>query len=34
MGPTDSLHFNSGITHHMRNIGDEDAELLVVIYNP
>lgn len=34
LGPTDSLHFNSGITHHMRNIGDEDAELLVVIYNP
>jgi uncharacterized cupin superfamily protein len=28
------LHFNSGITHHMRNIGDVDAELLVVIYNP
>ncbi len=30
----DSLHFNSGIQHHMRNVGDEDAELLVVIYNP
>lgn len=34
LGPADSLHFNSGITHHMRNIGDVDAELLVVIYNP
>lgn len=34
LGPTDSLHFNSGIRHHMRNIGDVDAELLVVIYNP
>ena len=34
LGPADSLHFNSGISHHMRNIGDEDAELLVVIYNP
>ena len=34
LGPTDSLHFNSGISHNMRNIGDEDAELLVVIYNP
>ena len=32
--PADSLHFNSGIQHHMRNVGDEDAELLVVIYNP
>ena len=34
LGPSDSLHFNSGISHHMRNTGDEDAELLVVIYNP
>jgi transcriptional regulator with XRE-family HTH domain len=34
LGPTDSLHFNSGISHHMRNTGDDDAELLVVIYNP
>ena len=32
--PSDSLHFNSGISHHMRNTGEEDAELLVVIYNP
>jgi transcriptional regulator with XRE-family HTH domain len=30
----DSLHFNSGIQHHMRNVGEKDAELLVVIYNP
>ena len=30
----DSLHFNSGIQHHMRNVGREEAELLVVIYNP
>lgn len=30
----DSLHFNSGIQHHMRNVGQEEAELLVVIYNP
>lgn len=29
-----SLHFNSGIQHHMRNTGDEDAELVVVVYNP
>jgi transcriptional regulator with XRE-family HTH domain len=34
LGPSDALHFNSGIQHHMRNIGDENAELLVVIYTP
>jgi transcriptional regulator with XRE-family HTH domain len=34
LGPSDSLHFNSGIRHHMRNVGKKDAELLVVIYNP
>lgn len=34
LGPADSLHFNSGIRHHMRNVGEKDAELLVVIYNP
>jgi len=30
----DSLHFNSGIRHHMRNAGKKDAELMVVVYNP
>jgi len=30
----ESLHFNSGIRHMLRNIGDETAELLVVIYGP
>jgi len=30
----DSLHFNSGIRHNLKNIGDKDAELLVVIYGP
>jgi quercetin dioxygenase-like cupin family protein len=30
----DSLHFNSGIRHKMRNIGEETAELVVVIYGP
>jgi quercetin dioxygenase-like cupin family protein len=30
----ESLHFNSGIQHLLRNIGKTDAELLVVIYNP
>ncbi len=30
----DSLHFNSGISHNLRNVGKTDAELIVVIYNP
>ncbi|MBI5062740.1 MAG: helix-turn-helix transcriptional regulator [Desulfatitalea sp.] len=30
----DSLHFNSGIQHHMRNTGKQDAELMVVVYHP
>jgi uncharacterized cupin superfamily protein len=30
----DSLHFNSGIRHKMRNVGKKEAELLVVIYGP
>lgn len=30
----DSLHFNSGISHHMRNVGSRKAELVVVIYGP
>jgi len=30
----DSLHFNSGIRHFLKNIGAEQAELLVVIYAP
>lgn len=34
LGPADSLHFNSSVQHHIRNVGREDAELLVVIYNP
>lgn len=34
IGQGDSLHFNSGIRHKMRNIGDSATELLVVIYGP
>lgn len=34
LSPGESLHFNSGIQHHLKNIGETDAELLVVIYNP
>ncbi|MDA8139455.1 MAG: cupin domain-containing protein, partial [Desulfobacteraceae bacterium] len=29
-----SLHFNSGIQHHMRNVGKNEAELVVVVYDP
>jgi len=29
-----SLHFNSGIKHQMRNVGKTPAKLLVVIYGP
>ncbi|MCG8617575.1 MAG: cupin domain-containing protein, partial [Desulfobacterales bacterium] len=30
----ESLHFNSGIKHDLRNTGDESAELIVVVYAP
>jgi len=30
----ESLHFNSGIRHKIKNTGDKKAELLVVIYTP
>ena len=30
----DSLHFNSGIRHRMRNVSDVNADMLVVIYQP
>ncbi|MBF0243020.1 MAG: cupin domain-containing protein [Desulfamplus sp.] len=30
----DSLHFNSGIKHDLRNVGKTDAELIVVVYTP
>jgi quercetin dioxygenase-like cupin family protein len=30
----ETLHFNSGITHKLRNLSDEEANLLVVIYTP
>ncbi len=34
LAANDSLHFNSGIPHNLKNVGQETAELLVVIYNP
>ncbi|WP_321491295.1 XRE family transcriptional regulator [uncultured Desulfobacter sp.] len=30
----DSLHFNSGIKHDLRNVGPRNAELIVVVYAP
>ena len=30
----DSLHFNSGIRHRMRNVSENRAEMLVVVYGP
>jgi transcriptional regulator with XRE-family HTH domain len=30
----DSLHFNSGVKHDLRNTGNIDAELIVVVYAP
>lgn len=30
----DSLHFNSGIKHDLKNIGKTDAHLIVVVYAP
>jgi quercetin dioxygenase-like cupin family protein len=30
----ENLHFNSGIAHKLRNVSDEEAKLLVVIYTP
>jgi quercetin dioxygenase-like cupin family protein len=30
----DSLHFNSGIRHQMRNVGEDSVEMVVVIYQP
>lgn len=30
----DFLHFNSGIKHDLRNVGNEDALLIVVVYAP
>ena len=34
LGSGDSLHFNSSIVHKLRNLSDEKAELLVVLYTP
>jgi len=30
----ETLHFNSGMTHKLRNVSEEEAKLLVVIYTP
>jgi quercetin dioxygenase-like cupin family protein len=31
---SETLHFDSGIPHKLRNLGDEEAKLLVVLYTP
>ena len=30
----ETLHFNSGIQHNLRNCGESTAELIVVVYSP
>lgn len=30
----DALQFNSGIKHDLKNVGETDAELIVVVYSP
>jgi len=30
----ESFHFNSGVTHRLRNLSDDKAKLIVVIYTP
>lgn len=32
--PSECIHFNSSIVHKLRNISEEKAELLVVLYTP
>ncbi len=32
--PGGSLHFNSAVQHDLRNTGEKDAELIVVVYAP
>jgi transcriptional regulator with XRE-family HTH domain len=34
LDPGESLHFNSSITHKIRNLSAEKAEMLVVLYTP
>jgi transcriptional regulator with XRE-family HTH domain len=34
LNASESLHFNSGIPHKIRNIGEEKVELIVVVYGP
>ncbi len=34
LGPDKCIHFNSSIVHKLRNLSDERAELIVVLYTP
>jgi len=34
LSPENSIHFNSSIVHKLRNVSQEKAELIVVLYTP
>ena len=34
LGPNQSIHFNSSIVHKLKNISNQKAELLVILYTP
>ncbi len=34
LNKNESLHFNSGISHNLKNVGESVAELIVVVYGP
>ncbi len=34
LGKEQTIHFNSGVVHRLRNLGKEVAKLIVVIYTP
>jgi mannose-6-phosphate isomerase-like protein (cupin superfamily) len=34
LGRGQSLHFNSAISHKLRNLGDKPARFIAVIYTP
>jgi mannose-6-phosphate isomerase-like protein (cupin superfamily) len=34
IAPGQSLHFNSAISHTLRNLGDKPAKFIAVLYTP
>ncbi len=34
LGPDETIHFNSSIVHKLKNLSEDQAELLVVLYTP